>query len=293
MVELRYRANFLGGISAGLALARIYRLRGELEQAQKMIDRLKNDTLQINNTDLLPGIEAAQAEQWLSQGNVSSAVRWARSFQADLTRGKVLKFELPLLTKTRILVKHGAEDDARELQQRLEAELPDLEAHHFTYRAIQTRAHLALVYNRLGLADEATEALRRAITLAQPGGLIRSFVDCGPSLVPLLRQLQRQGIAPNYLSQVLAAFPVDQRPPTGDLRNLIADGAGQISLTSREIDVLRLMQAGLTNQDIADELVISVYTVKRHITNIYNKLVVDNRVQAVRKARQLGLLPSD
>jgi ATP/maltotriose-dependent transcriptional regulator MalT len=80
MVDLRYRANFLGGFSAGLALARIYQLRGEMEQAQKMIDRLRNDILQINNTDLLPDLEAVQAEQWLLQGNVAAATRWAQSF---------------------------------------------------------------------------------------------------------------------------------------------------------------------------------------------------------------------
>ncbi len=293
MFELRYRSNFLGGFNAGLALVRICQIRGDLEQAKDLIGRLRGDTLRIGNTDLLPGLDAAQAELWLLQGNIASAIRWARSFKTDVTRDKIFKFELPLLAKTRILVKHGTDADAGELQQRLETELVDLETHHFTYCAIQTRAHLALVFNCLGLADDALETLRQAITLAQPGGIIRSFADCGPSLIPLLQQLQMQEVAPNYLAQVLAAFPTDQRPTTGGVRDLVGSDGIQISLTAREIEVLHLVQAGLTNQEIADGLVISVYTVKRHITNIYNKLVVDNRVQAVRKARRLGLLSSD
>jgi ATP/maltotriose-dependent transcriptional regulator MalT len=109
----------------------------------------------------------------------------------------------------------------------------------------------------------------------------------------LLQQLLREGLASKYLAQVLAAFPADQRHPTGHRKDLISDSGSQTSLTPREIEVLHLMQTGLTNQEIADKLVISVYTIKRHITNIYNKLAVDNRVQAVHKAQQLGLFPSD
>jgi len=290
VVELRYRSNFMAVFTGGLGLARIYQFQGNLEQAQGMIDFLREDTLKINNTDILPCLEAAQAEQWLRQGNTTAAIRWAQSFQTDVTLDKIFKFELPVLAQARILVNLGSEADVRKLQQRLEADLTNLETHHFTYRAIQTLVHLALVYNRLGYSDDVQEALRRAIILAQPGGLIRTFVDCGLALVPLLQQLEQQGIAPNYLSQVLGAF--DSIGTVDPLRTDRTNEPVLIeTLTRREKEVLLLFEAGFTNQEIADKLVISVLTVKKHSSNIFDKLAVKNRRQAVYKARQLGLIP--
>ena len=153
-------------------------------------------------------------------------------------------------------------------------------------------AHLALVYDRLGRIDDALETLQRALTLAQPGGFIRSFVDPGPALMPLLQEISQQGVAPNYVPQVLAAF--DSVAQTESAPRPVSAPAGTAPvalLTSREEEILRLMGDGLTNQEIADELVISLYTVKRHATNIYNKLSVNNRRQAVRTAQQLGIFP--
>ena len=149
-----------------------------------------------------------------------------------------------------------------------------------------------MAYDRLGQTSEALASLRRALTLAQPGGFSRTFVDCGSDLVPLLQQLQRQGVTPDYVAQLLTAFPSDRRPQTADRQQ--AENKGPLDLlTRREEEILRLMQAGLTNQEIANELVISLYTVKRHATNIYNKLAVSNRRQAIRQAQQLGLLPEN
>jgi LuxR family maltose regulon positive regulatory protein len=158
---------------------------------------------------------------------------------------------------------------------------------------IQILAHLALAYDRLGQTDDVLASLEHAVALAQPGGFIRSFVDAGTALRPLLQRLSQQGVAPEYLSRVLAAFdtiPQTSRP----LGTTLAPREARTVdlLTNREEEILRLMAEGLTNQEIANELVISLYTVKRHATNIYNKLNVSSRRQAVLIARQLGVLPS-
>ena len=181
----------------------------------------------------------------------------------------------------------------------LQESLKIISARHHTQRMVNLLAHLAVAYDRLGQTSEALASLRRALTLAQPGGFSRTFVDCGSDLVPLLQQLQRQGVTPDYVAQLLTAFPSDRRPPTADRRQTENNGlpsavGGPLDLlTRREEEILRLMQAGLTNQEIANELVISLYTVKRHATNIYNKLAVSNRRQAIRQAQQLGLLPEN
>jgi LuxR family maltose regulon positive regulatory protein len=148
---------------------------------------------------------------------------------------------------------------------------------------ISTLAHLAVAHHRLGERDQGLGALEEALRLAEPGGSIRSFVDAGPQLKELLSQTPGPGVNPHYQAEILAAFgatPPDDVPDAGKV----------IHLTRREDEILRLMQDGLTNDEIASKLVISIYTVKRHATNIYRKLDVRGRWQAIRRAEQLGLL---
>jgi LuxR family maltose regulon positive regulatory protein len=155
---------------------------------------------------------------------------------------------------------------------------------HRVQRVIPILAHLALVHDRLGDADQGLAALREALSLAEPGGFIRSFVDAGPQLEELLLQIKQPGVNPHYLAEILAAFDVT---PQGG----VLDAGPAIHLTRREEEILRLMRDGLTNKEIASKLVISVHTVKRHATNIYRKLDVRGRWQAIRKAQQVGVLP--
>ena len=123
---------------------------------------------------------------------------------------------------------------------------------------------------------------------------MRSFVDAGTSIVPLLEQLYKRNIASDYTSKLLSAFDVRQ---VVDLPDQMAGDSDESDvfepLTRREEDIMRLMGRGLTNQEIADDLVISPNTVRAHATKIYAKLGVTNRTRAVHKARQLGILPSE
>ena len=108
-------------------------------------------------------------------------------------------------------------------------------------------------------------------------------------MIPLLEKLRQNDVFPDYLPQVLAGFGVEAQPTAR-----VAPWTGPVEpLTRREMEVLQLIQAQMTNQEIADELVISLPTVKRHTSNIYGKLAVNRRRQAVRKATELGLLPSN
>jgi LuxR family maltose regulon positive regulatory protein len=269
--ELRYHSNFMASFTAALGLARIHELSGDMEQAQELLTSLREQTLLLNNSDLLPQLEAAQAQQWLYQGDTVSALRWARSFQREPLQDNKFKFELPVLTKTRILVSAGTTDEMQAMRSHLQMQ----------NRTIQALAHLALLELRLGFSDDALEALQRALYLGQPGGFVRSIVDAGPGLVPLLERLKERDVAPDYVSTLLAAFG----PTTADSREALPE-----PLTRREKEILRLMGRGLTNPEIAEALVISPHTVRTHATHIYAKLAVGNRARAVRKARQLGII---
>jgi LuxR family maltose regulon positive regulatory protein len=290
-IDLLYRVNFMGPFSCGLGQARIYQLQGELEEAQNLIDDLRMEAQRVNNFDIQLPLDALQAYQWMLQGDHSKAVRWALSYQPGEIEENVWWFTAPSLTRVKILVTAGSESDVKVARRDLHKQLAHSEERHFTPRVIQVLAHLALVNHKLKNTAEALGSLQRAITLAQPAGLIRSIVDCGPTLVSLLQQLERQTIDSNYLGQLFDAF--DRSETDLPLKTLTEKKPALIEmLTRREEEVLQLFEVGLTNQEIADELVISVLTVKKHSTNIYRKLGVKNRQQAVYIAKQLDLLPS-
>jgi LuxR family maltose regulon positive regulatory protein len=134
-----------------------------------------------------------------------------------------------------------------------------------------------------GAVDQALVALERALMLAEPSGYVRTFVDEGEPMARLLRQALAQGIAPEYVARLLAAFG-DSVP-----QKLPAAQALVEPLTGRELEVLRLIAAGLSNREIADELYIAVSTVKTHVNRIYGKLGAKSRTQAVVKAQALDL----
>jgi LuxR family maltose regulon positive regulatory protein len=133
--------------------------------------------------------------------------------------------------------------------------------------------------------------LERALTLAEPEGFVRIFVDEGPPLARLLYKAAERGITPEYTRRLLAAFPVTTTKAPEPMKARHAGSDLVELLSERELEVLELIADGLTNQEIATRLYLSLNTVKGHARNIYGKLAVHNRTQAVGKARALGILP--
>ena len=142
----------------------------------------------------------------------------------------------------------------------------------------------ALAHQARGDIPAALVPLERALTLAEPEGYVRIFVDEGPPMAALLEAAAKRGIAPDYVRRLLAAFGTaeDSTPAKQDLVE---------PLSERELDVLRLLGTDLDGPDIARELVVSLNTVRTHTKNIYAKLGVNNRRAAVRRAEELDLLP--
>jgi LuxR family maltose regulon positive regulatory protein len=294
MLEIRHRSNYMGGLAAGLGLIRIYRLKDQLGKAQELTDILRSELLGYENYYLLPMLEAAQAQQNLLQGDRLKALGWARSTQPHLLRDCVFSSDPPVLTQTRILVQCGKEVEIRAQQAMLNAQLADAEASFFTNKAIQALAHLALVSERLNQPDEALSLLHRCFLLAQGTGFIRSVIDAGIDLTPYLPKLRALGVESDYIDRLLTAID-DSRSATSSAEQ---HPSAEVSpncdlvepLTRREDEILQLLGRGMTNQEIADELVLSPHTVKTHATHISAKLGVRGRSRAVHKARQLGIL---
>ena len=137
-----------------------------------------------------------------------------------------------------------------------------------------------------------TPPLVRALSLAEPGGYVRTFADEGAPMAQLLTLVKARGMAPEgYVDKLLAAIGVEELPGQPAARRLQASTFPLIEpLSERELEVLSLVAAGLSNQEIAAKLVIAEGTVKKHLHNIFGKLNVRSRTQAVMRAPELGLL---
>jgi LuxR family maltose regulon positive regulatory protein len=146
----------------------------------------------------------------------------------------------------------------------------------------------AIAHKNLGNRAFAFNHLARALVLARPEGYIRSFVDLGPPMRELLQEAAGKGINAAYITKLLAAFPTQEPAPAHPLTSPPAHLAEP--LNDREMQILRLMSARLSNREIAEELYLSVNTVKWYARSIFHKLGVSNRRDAGSRARDLRLL---
>ena len=135
-----------------------------------------------------------------------------------------------------------------------------------------------------GDATRALAALERALVLAEPAGYVRVFIDEGTPMINLLRSAGAQGIRTGYVSQLLSVAVTTAEAITIEASPLVDP------LSERELEILRLIALGSSNPEIAEELVLAIGTVKSHTGNIYSKLGVRNRTEAVACARELNLL---
>jgi LuxR family maltose regulon positive regulatory protein len=150
--------------------------------------------------------------------------------------------------------------------------------------ALHILAVQAIVYHAQGQPEQAFAKLEQALELAEPEGYVRVFADEGAPMVRLLHRMLTRSPASEYVRRLLEALGESVK-----IELAIASKLHE-PLSQRELEVLRLIVEGATNKEIADELVLTVNTVKRHISNIFGKLVVSNRAQAIARARELNLL---
>jgi LuxR family transcriptional regulator, maltose regulon positive regulatory protein len=278
-----------------VSLAWIRRAMGDANGALAAIDEACG---LLPATDVVAMFSPAQTERaglLLALGRVEEAERWTR--ERGLTAQDEVSYprERGYLVLARLLLAQSQPDRALGLLERLDA----LAASHGRVRSlIEIRALRSLALQATGEHQEALSLLAEALALAQPEGYVRVFADEGPPMAALVRSLigarQRgrgvagSGAATEHLHWVAWAFgPV--AAPSGMTATA---GGGLIEpLTGRELEVLRLLAAGRRNRDIAQELVVTLETVKKHVSHIFDKLGADNRTQAVTHARRLGLIP--
>jgi LuxR family maltose regulon positive regulatory protein len=201
--------------------------------------------------------------------------------------------EVPRVTLARVLIAQGTRDSLQKASQILKEIVEIARGVHSEPHTIELLALQALVYDAQGKGQKALDVLRQSLELAQPGGFLRVFVDLGPAMPPLLSRLAESESEPRYIRRILAAFaPSPLGRPAQRLDQTVQAEIVE-SLTNREEEILELLARRLSDKEIAQALCISPYTVRKHTSNLYSKLQVAGRRQAVSKAKALGVLPAE
>ncbi len=282
LVDWLYRWN--------LAQARLKESAGEWDAALDLLDEASRVYVK-NAIPLARPVEALKARLYLKQGRPDQAAAWARERGLSVTDAVSYLGECEYLTLARLRLAEGAFAGVTPLLERL---LALAEAQRRTGNMIEIRLTQALAHQAQGSRPPALAALERALALAEPEGYLRAFVDEGEPLRLLLLDFraahEKQPAHPllGYVSRILAAFS----PPgaAASATPMSQDVAIIEPLTDRELEVLRLVAAGYSNVEISRRLYLAVSTVKGHNLRIFSKLQVQNRTEAVARARELGLL---
>jgi LuxR family maltose regulon positive regulatory protein len=277
-------------IAQGYAsLARLYQARNYIPSALAIVEAFVQlaDARQFAPAQLA-FVGAVRAQLELLRDHLAAAVRWADTSGLSAEDDPSYPREREYLIFVRVRIAQARESpagpfltEALRLLERLRA---DAEEKARLDSVLEILILQALAFSTAGKGTEALAILERALTLAEPHGYIRLFVDEGAPMVALLRQAYAGGIAPDYVTMLLSAAGAPNLPARAPAGSLLEP------LTERELEVLRLLVGGLSNQAIAQELIVTVGTVKRHINSIYGKLGVQSRTQAVARAQALHLL---
>ena len=226
-------------------------------------------------------VDAFRVRLLLSQANLEAVTRWAQKQALNPNDEISYHHQMAYLTLARILIAQNRADMALILLERL---LVQVEALGQMGRALEVLILQSLSLADLGDTPRALSVLARALTLGQSEGYTRVFLDEGAPMAKLLRHAGSHGVSPKYVAGLLSQFDREIGITLATQQPLIEP------LTERELEVLRLMADGLSNQAIADRLIVALGTIKAHTASLYRKLDVISRTQAVARARELGLL---
>jgi LuxR family maltose regulon positive regulatory protein len=280
------------GWSEGLALgywrlSRVLQATGDANAAHEAIQKARRSASDVSSW--FGALMAThQARLWLVQGHLAPASHWAQD--SGLNADDELSYQRVdgYGVLARVLIAQGRLDEASRLLARL-AEVT--EAAGAISCLIEMLALQALALQAQGKHDQAMTALERGLTLAEPEGFVRTFMDVGPQMGQLLRRAVGHGIFVDYAGMLLRVLEEEAtratKPPfafEGTRTPLVEP------LSPRETEVLRLLTTHLSHAEIAEDLVVSVNTVRSHVKSIYGKLDVHSRLEAVERARELGLL---
>lgn len=287
-----YLASPRAAHEAMVGLALIAQIQGDARTAQGRADAARAFAVETRNPLAVAISSGLETRLALLAGRQAESLRRSEELLATIAVSPPSVQELPPVTRLRALLADGAPASLTAALRLARSCLSQAEEAHNTRQTIALLALQALVLQAARRSEEAIHALGRALALGEPGGFMRTFLDLGPPMAALLRRYVAGHPQASYARRLLATFAGESgqefASTSPDMTPLVS---GNIPLTPRELELLALIDQRLTIQEIAEQLVISTNTVKRHTTNIYAKLGAANRREACARARDLGLMP--
>ncbi len=286
------RGGFLQSLVIGqILLARILQARGDANGANKMLQAAINSTQMDLQQMYQAELTACQVQLWLAQEELDTASRWAQESNLSAENEFNLQNEYEHISLARVLVAQGRiSSDGAMLTRALglvERLALSAESAGRKGQLIDLLILQALALDALGDLNQALSCLERALVSAEPQRIVRIFLDNGDSIEHLLKEAARRDIAAEFSIQLLNELDTGTHPdqPDHSFPPLLIE-----PLSDREMEVLHLMAEDLSYKEIADQIMVSLNTVRTHVKHIYSKLMVHKRSQAIAKARELHLL---
>jgi LuxR family maltose regulon positive regulatory protein len=260
-------------IATEVFLARLKLAQGDVAGAAAILARAGQSVRQHNFVYRMPEVAAAQVLTLLRQGNLAEAAHLAETHELPISQARV----------------HLAHGDAATALAVLEPLSRQAEAKGWQDERLKVMVLQSVAHHVHGEKDKAVQLLGEALALAEPGGFIRLFVDEGIRMAHLLSEARARGIMPDYTGKLLTVFEAtDQK---SEDKSCLSKAQPLIEpLSQRELEVLQLIAEGLSNREIGERLFLALSSVKGHNLNIFGKLQVQRRTEAVARARELGLL---
>lgn len=269
-----------------LGYARLQWARGETRAAFGTLDGITHLAHRNGNPIVADQAEAQRVNFWLLEGEHDAALGWLHSHPIPLDRELNYVRQTEYLARLRVLIHQATPPSLSEAGQWLVKLRTQAAEDGRAWDMIRLGALQALRDWRAGQREQSMATLEETLIQAEPEGYIRTFLDEGPQMIEILRQAACRRVAPDYAARLLAAAGVAAPRGAATPRQ-----AGLVEpLSQREIEVLGLLAAGRSNPEIAEDMTLSLHTVRTHVKNIYRKLGVNNRVQAIEKARGMGAL---
>jgi LuxR family maltose regulon positive regulatory protein len=278
-----------------VAMARILEAQGDLDGALDLLQEAERLYVSDFSPNVRP-VAALKTRVWVAQGRLGEALGWAR--ERGLCAHDDLSYlrEFEHITLARVLLARCKSDreerSIHETMGLLERLLQAAEEGGRMGSVIEILVLRALAHEAQGHGPPALVPLERALTLAEPEGYVRIFVDEGRPMAQLLSEAAAHGIMPYYTARLMAIFEAEKQKSEDESHLLHTLPAQSLiePLSQRELEVLHLIAQGLSNREISERLFLAVITVKGHNRNIFRKLQVRRRTEAIARARELGLL---
>lgn len=275
-----------------ITLARMKKSQGLFEEAIELAEEAKKAGVTDSMTANTTPADVFKASVYLALGEIEQASLWREASHVTVHDAPVFFDEFAHITLAKTLIAEAAVNPAgielNEVLELIDRVLRLAEDQGRSGSMIEIFVVQALTHQTIGNKTDAAASIERALTLAEPEGYVRVFLDEGDSIRNLLRQIDNRSENAAYAQRLIAAFGHNETEPD-DYDEQLQTGLID-PLSSRELEVLALIISGMTNQGIADQLFITLDTVKRHVTHIYSKMDVDRRPQAVTRAQELGLV---